>query len=1589
MSEQPPKVRTIEEINTEIKNLRLNPKKLKMDVLDLQLLALERELKQAKNLEQSKAKKEKEYKSVTKNYTIQNSKEKETEILPGLMIDGVVIGPNDKILGPKTFKQGNTYFSIPESKIISKKKNKKEKKQVNKIVIEKELENLTKGRSVWSNDRTNGGKYIINETPETSKDKKYVFKKENGSVFRISSDELKKLVKNESIQLTLTEEEYKSKSPATKIATVPAIPATPKVATAPTIATTPATPATKINKIKTPEDAKKEYRDFINKAVKVIKQRGIDRIVIHGDEFKLQPHPKAKDMGQEELKEYREQKEKEWLDSQYETNDFDLDLEGSMLFLNNMASGNKKILNDKLFLEKISKGSEGLKYPLRNKEVILYIDVGGKNPGVETEGGVTKIYADHHGTEGGYTTSATQIVRDIMTAGKFSLGDSKTKEYLNKTASFIAKFDNLAYLDDKKDSRDPKSERLVDEKYLRNTFPRSLYSLAKFLPFETVLEILGKNEKYFKDGKPRDWANTFTREEIENGEIGKMEVDYRGKKITVKELVERNIKDLNYAINNTNIALKYQGNNTDSVLGKTVFHAFTKDTDGKSNTIPNHLAYITARALGNDAFVSYNPESGAIFINSDGKVDLMPIWEKLNAIIPGYPKPIRNQMMFAPKDPEMKKKMKDISQEKILEILGMKENNTTKENLEKRSLDEIVKTYLSYIETAKTPADFKRIHEATYNKDGSMKAENIKYGETLKEILNTKESKESLEKAKGLIRENFTKAMIALNYTPTIYGLNDTWIYWDIAKQKYLTTHKNESSKNYKLGDPLQFESKNIDAQRVAQEIADRHIGWEIFGLVKNMAVLQNISVEEVINRPNTLVDKNGPFFKEILDILKESIPADKNQSSLLPSWKLAKLGEYLRKNKGVDGIFEKDITADIKKDINAKIDDKDKKKDDKKEQPKGPTAEQIAQREREMAVRLQAVATARETLFQIKNEPESAWSKFKGWFNAKSTEKQTKITNQEKIYHDAKKAYIEMLPKGTPEANLFILSEVEIVRNHKTENLPLSEKIKNGISKGVKYWEEIGTNPEDSKTKQWAKKIGKSLIAVAIIGGASAAAVSSLAAIGVGTASALSAGAGSYLGRKMLMTVGMSSVMTIMPPGVKSFLSMALPMMSVAGGAGYLASKGAQFAMNKWFGFSEESIKSKLDTEINKLKNPDLNSNESLDDKIKRIEKEYATIEKSAKQKRFGRRLMSGVAALGTGIAVLEYGGYKMDEHNAELAHAQQIKNEELQHFNPNTKEVDPAFAGREYPQGEHGINTKVEFSSRGAIATLDDLKGGLTKQYHGDFSHAPQSVQDFMHTSSTEEAMKLGMFHPNDPTGNESMMIMRGSTISFDEHGNLSYHDIQKNIDHTLIEGDKNAIEQYKGNMFDSDQNSETENQTENANSPEEQNFQNETVGENNQENNNEVTTDNPNMTYDEEAEKETPINPEHSDNTNNETQSEEITQTEDTAHFGLTEDQLKDVQLVHNENVDKLFDNANNWNAVKDQPAEVYAHEQLDGVNPEYQDFVKHLHELLEKSGIEPRPGTLINSAETNDQYIERALEKLASEDRLEEVTLTQHY
>lgn len=442
---------------------------------------------------------------------------------------------------------------------------------------------------------------------------------------------------------------------------------------------------------------KKEYWNTIKEIAELIKKNGIEKVVIHGNEIK----------DKNELKKWRSgyAKESEFIDEGPAISiDNDLDTTGALYLLKKIQEKDGKIFKEGSSTEIIPKGTDKT-YNDNNKKngLILYIDVGGKNPKVLIDDGKIKIFADHHGEEGGYTTSATQIMLDIAKISSFELGkDEEEKDLLANMGSFVAKFDNLTYLNEKKDFKNPDSGNLVDEKYLVNTFSRSLYSLAKFLPFETVLDILGKGERFLKNGKPRSWDNTFTRNEMENG-FGEMLVEVNGKKLKLRDLIVENEKKIKHTIvaeRNTERYMQDKGIDGQSpIIGKFLYHNFPeieakgnkKGIEKIRNIIPNELAYITARGLGYDSFVSYSPKDGRIFVNSDGKMDLMKLWKKLNEIVPGYPKPVRNQMLFGPKDPEMLKLVKEkITEEKFLEILKGSENKVVEVKAEETTPTTVV-----------------------------------------------------------------------------------------------------------------------------------------------------------------------------------------------------------------------------------------------------------------------------------------------------------------------------------------------------------------------------------------------------------------------------------------------------------------------------------------------------------------------------------------------------------------------------------------------------------------------------------------------------------------------------------------------------------------------------------------------------------------------------------------------------------------------------------------------------------------------------------------------------------------------------------
>jgi hypothetical protein len=113
---------------------------------------------------------------------------------------------------------------------------------------------------------------------------------------------------------------------------------------------------------------------------------------------------------------------------------------------------------------------------------------------------------------------------------------------------------------------------------------------------------------------------------------------------------------------------------------------------------------------------------------------------------------------------------------------------------------------------------------------------------------------------------------------------------------------------------------------------------------------------------------------------------------------------------------------------------------------------------------------------------------------------------------------------------------------------------------------------------------------------------------------------------------------------------------------------------------------------------------------------------------------------------------------------------------------------------------NIEVKASSLGAIQTINDLKNQILSENKGSLTNLPKGVQNILTKNSTEIAKELGLFNPDDI--NESAMVSKGSTVSINEEGEVILRDVKTGKDFILM--DKNGnVNKYDGEMFDSDVN------------------------------------------------------------------------------------------------------------------------------------------------------------------------------------------
>ncbi len=410
--------------------------------------------------------------------------------------------------------------------------------------------------------------------------------------------------------------------------------------------------------------------------------QGVDRIVVHGNTKELSDKQK------------------------HLVSEPDLDVLGATYLLNTLTKNGKPLVSynlgdwtrDGAYSEIVPKGSKAIN-PVQRGEVIVHIDTGQESFSVETQNGTKTIYVDHHGKEKEKRqTSATGIMAQI-------LGHSDTwqeKPWLNNFVKFVNAADNLSYVDDARDGK-----RMFNEGSFQSAWPKSLYALYKELPFDMIVklfeekrdpwkpftedELSGKDKNFLLTKKvtKKGWKATKEEEAILTKDPEKMTDEERKAKFAIfKNKFENKTSTIHDVVSTLHDTAKYSiwsAKNADIIakrdnirtatqeLGKFTYHNYgqlpDKDDPKKMyvNTFPPfEFGFLSAKAIGNETFLSFNPKNHSVFVNSSR--DLMPVFQKLEKVCPGL-KLIRGVMILSPRGDET---CPGLTEAKFIQILGLK-----------------------------------------------------------------------------------------------------------------------------------------------------------------------------------------------------------------------------------------------------------------------------------------------------------------------------------------------------------------------------------------------------------------------------------------------------------------------------------------------------------------------------------------------------------------------------------------------------------------------------------------------------------------------------------------------------------------------------------------------------------------------------------------------------------------------------------------------------------------------------------------------------------------------------------------------------
>ena len=322
-------------------------------------------------------------------------------------------------------------------------------------------------------------------------------------------------------------------------------------------------------------------------------------------------------------------------------------------------------------------------------------------------------------------------------------------------------------------------------------------------------------------------------------------------------------------------------------------------------------------------------------------------------------------------------------------------------------------------------------------------------------------------------------------------------------------------------------------------------------------------------------------------------------------------------------------------------------------------------------------------------------------------------------------------------------MREVELTREQKIKNRFIGggERLVGDISKGIEKWDNWG---KAEGMKGYLQRLAKTGVSLAMIGAVSGLSVEGLAKMGIGTASALGAGLTSYLGRKVALGTGISTIMAGVSDKNKKWVSGALMAGSVGlalAGGGLVA--GGAIVASSAIGLTLAQITKKYDKKIagnmEKVKRGELNL-DTLADDIGNMEREMEAALKQAEKARVWGKIREGAIAIAGSMATLEVIGVVHD-----IGHTNQEAKKNEADLKTNLKMPKPPGLPSDYEKIAHNPPHNLEESTQPHALSSDLVvhKGeGVEHTFIRQIEHNPQLAKDLGYKGDINDAKALHIF-------------------------------------------------------------------------------------------------------------------------------------------------------------------------------------------------------------------------------------------------------